>query len=89
MTSASPVSASAGSASRVLARLLLGSEGEPAELSTKRPPSTHYSYGEGEPARAREMAFEEGLEVRAMYSALEVQSGCQRKGNGHSQSLQS
>ena len=32
--------ASAGSASRVLARLLLGSEGEPAELSTKRPPST-------------------------------------------------
>ena len=67
MTSASPVSASAGSASRVLARLLLGSEGEPAELSTKRPPSTHYSYGEGEPARAREMAFEEGLEVRAMY----------------------
>ena len=39
MTSASPVSASAGSASRVLARLLLGSEGEPAELSTIRPPS--------------------------------------------------
>ena len=34
---------------------------------------------------AREMAFEEGLEVRAKVPsplALEVQSGCQRKGNG-------
>ena len=30
---------------------------------------THYSYGEGEPTRAREMAIEDGFEVRAI-------SGC-------------